>query len=223
MGNVQAIIFDLDDTLVDRNKAVETMFSLILNTCYRDMDYSSSNMLDHFKEYDKRAYGNNDKTTVLESLFDEFPPSYRLPRTDIMEFWNIHFPACFAADQTTIDIVNQIKKHAKVAIITNGSTQRQTEKIKNAALDQCFDCILISEEVGFSKPDKRIYELALTKLNVQPENVLFVGDHLVLDVWGSQQVHMKGIWYNPKRIKNDTDILPYAEIDSYDKLLNYLT
>ena len=47
-------------------------------------------------------------------------------------------------------------------------------KIINTNLNNYFDTIIISEEVGFSKPDKRIFELALNKLNVQPEDVLFI-------------------------------------------------
>jgi FMN phosphatase YigB (HAD superfamily) len=52
----------------------------------------------------------------------------------------------------------------------------------NTRLESCFDTIIISEEVGFSKPDKRIFELALHKLNVQPEDALFVGDDLEKDI-----------------------------------------
>jgi putative hydrolase of the HAD superfamily len=45
-------------------------------------------MLKKFKEYDKRDFGYNDKTKVLESFFDEFPPKYRLPPNYIQDFWN---------------------------------------------------------------------------------------------------------------------------------------
>ena len=81
----------------------------------------------------------------------------------------------FSIDQNTIHFLNQIKKRFKVGIITNGSTQRQKAKIFNTNLNRYFETIIISEEVGFSKPDKRIFELALDKLNLQPENTLFVG------------------------------------------------
>ena len=48
-------------------------------------------MLRKFKEYDKREYGMSDKAIVLESLFDEFPPKYRLQRNYIQDFWNNNF------------------------------------------------------------------------------------------------------------------------------------
>ena len=93
----------------------------------------------------------------------------------------------------------------------------------NTHLNSCFDTIIISEEVGFSKPDKRIFELALERLNVHPEAVLFVGDDLEKDIGGSQNIHMKGIWFNPHMKENDTDIKPYAEIRSFDRLLDFFT
>jgi len=214
------MLFDLDDTLLDRDKAVEKMFSVILQECYGEVDLSVQNeMLHTFKEYDFRSYGNSDKVKVFESLFDDFPPKYRLPGHSIMDFWNQHFPDCFSINQDTLHIVNQIKIHAKVGIITNGFTQRQKAKIANTHLDSCFDMIMISDEVGYSKPDIRIFELALNKIGVQPEAALFVGDDLEKDIGGCQNANIKGIWFNPRRMRNDTDIKPFAEIHSLDELL----
>ncbi|OIK13395.1 HAD-IA family hydrolase [Bacillus sp. MUM 13] len=216
------MLFDLDDTLLDRDHAVDNMFLMILEKCYPGVKHSAI-MLQKFKEYDKRSYGSNDKTKVLESFFDEFPPKYRLPRNDIQDYWNSNFPNCFSIDQNTANIVNAIRMHMKIGIITNGASQRQKAKILKTNLTNCFDIIIISEEAGISKPDKRIFELAINRLNVLPEAMLFVGDNLVLDIGGSQNANIKGIWFNPHMKKNDTEIKPYAEIDSLDRLLNYIT
>jgi putative hydrolase of the HAD superfamily len=220
----KAMLFDLDDTLLNRDKAVDKMFLMILEKCYDDVKHSAKNeMLKKFKEYDKESYGSNDKTKVFESFFDEFPPKYRMPRNDIQEFWNNNFPHCFTINQNTINIVNTIKMKIKIAIITNGSTQRQKSKIINTNLNSCIDIIIISEEVGFSKPDKRIFELALKKLNVKPEDALFVGDDIEKDIGGCQNANIKGIWFNPHKIKNETEIKPFDEINSFNGLLSYFT
>lgn len=223
MVSYKAILFDLDDTLLDRDNAVDQIFLMILEKCYEGVnDSTKKEMLQKFKEYDKRAYGYSDKTTVLATFFDEFPPKHRLPSIDIQEFWNHNFPNCFSIDHHTLNIINTIKTHVKFAIITNGTTHRQKAKIIKTNLKSYFDNILISEEVGFSKPDKRIFELALNKLNVQPEETLFVGDDLKKDISGCQNVNIKGIWFNPHMTKNDTTIIPFAEIYSFDGLLDFL-
>lgn len=217
------MLFDLDDTLLDRDMALDKLFSIILEKFYEDVkQHAVKNiMLQKFKEYDKKSYGHSDKVMVLEAFFNEFPSKYRLPRNYIQDFWNNNFPKCFSINQNTINIINTIKLHVKVGIITNGSTQRQKAKIINTNLNRYFDTIIISEEAGFSKPDKRIFELALNKLNVQSEDVLFVGDDLEKDIAGCQNVNIKGIWFNPNMIKNNTDTKPYAEITSFDNLLSY--
>ncbi|MRS27018.1 HAD family hydrolase [Bacillus sp. RIT694] len=218
------MLFDLDDTLLDRDKAVDNLFLLVLEKCYENVsDTVKNNMLQKFKEYDKREYGISNKTIVLESLFDEFAPIYRLPHNYIQDFWNENFPTCFSIDQNTIHFLNHIKSHFKIGIITNGSTHRQKAKIINTNLNNYFDTIILSEEVGLSKPDKRIFELALNKLNVQPKNTLFVGDDLEKDIAGCQNANIKGIWFNPHRITNKTEIKPYSEIDTFDSLLSYIT
>ncbi|MEI5907952.1 HAD family hydrolase [Bacillus spongiae] len=223
MRDYQAMIFDLDDTLLNRDKAVEKMFLMILDKCYEEVNHSrKKEMLQKFKEYDQRRYGQSDKINVLESLFDEFSPKYRMPRHDIQDFWNQHFPYCFSINQNTINIINIIKKHVKVAIVTNGATQRQRAKINNTNLNSCFDTVIISEEVGFSKPDKRIFELVLNKLKVEPDATLFVGDDIERDIDGCQNVNIKGIWFNPCMINNESDIKPYDEIHSLDELLSYI-
>lgn len=220
---VKAVIFDLDETLLNRAMAVEQMFFKIVEKCYEDVENSVKNeMLKKFVEYDKESYGDNDKTKVFDSFFNAFPPKYILPRNKSQDFWNINFPHCFTINQDTINLINTIKGQVKVAIITNGSTLRQKAKISNTNLDSCFDTVIISEEVGFSKPDKRIFELALNKLKVQPKDALFVGDDIEKDIGGCQNANINGVWFNPRGIKNHTEIKPYAEINSLDRLVNYI-
>lgn len=56
LSKVKAVLFDLDDTLLDRNAAVDALFLLVLERCYGDVDDNvKSDMLRAFKLYDKKA------------------------------------------------------------------------------------------------------------------------------------------------------------------------
>lgn len=216
------MLFDLDNTLLNRDEAVDRLFFKLVKMCYRDVDHTLENeMRQQFKVYDGKYFGQRDKTDVIASFFDEFPPQNAMPNHAIQDFWNLHFPQCFAVPQDTITFIHRIKQQVKVGIITNGSVERQKAKIAYTNLDRCFDTVIISEEVGFSKPDKRIFEMALKRLDVNPEETLFVGDDLEKDIDGCQQAHIKGIWFNPDMRKNDTTIQPYAEIHSLERLGSY--
>ncbi|MGM0845208.1 MAG: HAD family hydrolase [Bacillota bacterium] len=217
------MLFDLDDTLLSRDNAVDKLFFLILERCYEEVNHSASQeMLKKFKDYDKRAYGIHDKRKVLNPFFAEFTPKLKLEDHEIQDFWNRHFPLCFSMNPQTLHLINSVKSEVKVAIITNGSTQRQKGKITNTSLNDCFDIVIISEESGFSKPDNRIFQLALNKLNVKPEAALFVGDDIEKDIGGCQNAGIRGIWFNPDKSKNETEIKPFGEIHSLKELLIYL-
>ncbi|MBW3111521.1 HAD-IA family hydrolase [Bacillus sp. MCCB 382] len=222
MKEYKAMLFDLDDTLLDRNQAVDNLFIILLEECYGNVEETlKAEMLRKFKEYDKKSYGISDKTAVIESFYNEFPPLYRL--TQIQDFWNHHFPQCFSISEHTLDLLKDIQEHMKVAIITNGTIHRQKAKIMNTSLQEYFNVIVISEEVALEKPDPRIFEYTLNKLQVQPEDALFVGDNLEKDVKGPQGAGLKGIWFNPNGVENDSDIKPDDEIQSLDELVHYLT
>ncbi|CAM5587060.1 L-2-haloalkanoic acid dehalogenase OS=Lysinibacillus sphaericus OX=1421 GN=LS41612_16550 PE=4 SV=1 [Lysinibacillus sphaericus] len=89
------------------------------------------------------------------------------------------------------------------------------ENIKALNIDQYFDVILVSEWEGMKKPNPQIFINALEKLNVEPSESVFIGDHPENDVKAAQNVGMKGIW---KRDNQWTDIEADAIIDDYLKL-----
>ena len=215
LSEYKAVMFDLDDTLLDRDKAVGAMFSVIIKNCYSGV--SSNEMLINFKRNDNKGYNN--KITVLNNLFNEYPPDYRIPDSEIMDFWNANFPTCFSIDEERTDMLKIIVEHSKTAIVTNGMTEVQKAKIAKTELDKIFSVVVVSEEAGVSKPDSQIFDIALQKLGIEPGETLFVGDHLENDIHGSQEAGMNGIWYNPNKLTNDTNIIPFKEIHNLNQIL----
>ena len=65
-------------------------------------------------------------------------------------------------------------------------------------LAERLDVAVFSSEVGFRKPDRRIFERALQALGVEPENALFVGDRLYEDIRGAAELGMttvQALWF----------------------------
>ena len=65
---------------------------------------------------------------------------------------------------------------------------------------QFFDATVFSNEVGFRKPDRRIYEQAANGLGVELENIVHIGDDPEADIWGAKQVGMRAILYEPESL-----------------------
>lgn len=85
---------------------------------------------------------------------------------------------------------------------------------KKFGLKDIFDALVVSCRVGLLKPDPRIFELALAKLNVAASEALMVGDTLQDDILPAQTLGMKTLLYDernrypeyPERIFALTDI-----------------
>lgn len=67
----------------------------------------------------------------------------------------------------------------KTAFLSNGVPEVMTLVRTQRRLDDYFDVVIVSYEVGFTKPDPRIYELCLSRLGVPAESALFVDDRAV--------------------------------------------
>ncbi|MCY3561980.1 MAG: HAD family hydrolase [bacterium] len=80
-------------------------------------------------------------------------------------------------------------------IVTNGPSGMQRHKCQALGLDQIAPFIIVSEEVGYAKPDPRIFHDALDAIGIgQPERVMFVGDNPRTDIDGARRAGMKTAW-----------------------------
>jgi putative hydrolase of the HAD superfamily len=91
-----------------------------------------------------------------------------------------------------------------VAIVTNGSVDHQTLKLRATGLDRRVPVIVISEGVGLRKPQKEIFEYAARALGVAPADCLMVGDNYEVDCLGAQGAGMRAVWIN----RFGSDFLP---------------
>ena len=82
----------------------------------------------------------------------------------------------------------------RLALLTNGAGPAQRRKIARFRLADLFDAILVEGEVGFGKPDERVYRLALDELGVRPADAWMVGDNLEWDVAAPQDLGISGVW-----------------------------
>ncbi|PTI30575.1 HAD family hydrolase [Mammaliicoccus vitulinus] len=216
----KAIIFDLDDTLINRNHAVTEIFKLFYNKYYLKNDIHDIDlMMNDFIKLDKKYYGKDEKDKIFKNIILKYPLNQSINIDNINSFWNNNFPNCFKPDIKTIQLLNTLSKSHKIALVTNGTSLRQSQKLINSNLKKHFEVIIISEEVGVSKPNAEIFKKALNKLELSSEKCLYVGDHLINDIQGSQNAGLKSCWYNPNNIINKTKIKPDFVITNLEELL----
>jgi putative hydrolase of the HAD superfamily len=86
-------------------------------------------------------------------------------------------------------------------------------------LESYFEFSIYSSEVPYRKPHPSIFQLALARLNLDPAEVLFVGDNLNADVVGAQSVGMPTAWLNRNGKSLPSDVIPDYEIVTGTELL----
>ncbi|MDR0303054.1 MAG: HAD family hydrolase [Treponema sp.] len=101
------------------------------------------------------------------------------------------------------------EKKLKLGVITNGTSEGQRGKLKRFNIEKYFDYIFIDVEIGYSKPDVKIYEYMLQKTKIKCENIIMVGDNLIWDIEPPQKLGIYTIWINSKKaVLEDFNIYP---------------
>jgi HAD superfamily hydrolase (TIGR01509 family) len=85
---------------------------------------------------------------------------------------------------------------AKVGIVTNNLVREQRRKLRQVGLHGLYDTLTISEEAGVTKPDPRIFQLALTRTGLSPAESVMVGDSWAADVEGARAAGIPAIWFD---------------------------
>lgn len=113
-------------------------------------------------------------------------------------------------------------KGIKLALLTNGSSEGQRSKIQRFSLEPFFDHILIEEEVGFGKPDPRVYLKALNELQENEKDTWMIGDNPLWDVTAPQKLGIKGVWVKRSWSDEPSKFRPFLKIDSFPEIMKYL-
>ncbi|SMH32902.1 putative hydrolase of the HAD superfamily [Rathayibacter oskolensis] len=101
--------------------------------------------------------------------------------------WTLHDDALRALDRLDASGV-------RIGIITNGDPVFQAGKIDGIGLRDRVEHVIASGEVGVTKPDPRIFEIACERFGVAPEEALYVGDRLTTDALGAARAGLRGVW-----------------------------
>lgn len=98
-----------------------------------------------------------------------------------------------------IDTVRWLRDSGRrLALLTNGAAVAQRKKIVRFELADLFDAILVEGELGFGKPDERVYRRALEALGVKAAETWMIGDNLEWDVAAPQKLGMSGVWIDAR-------------------------
>ena len=215
-----AVLFDLDNTLADRDRAfldwarwfAQTRLGLTqepaVDAAVRvmiDLDAEGRTTKDEFFSALKDRYSSLSGDTI--TLAAAFRPQLLA-----------HLPPLSENAACLLDALDAAL--VPWGIVTNGSAS-QVHKVEKLGLANQAACIVISEKVGARKPDPAIFRAGAAGLGIAPSHILFVGDHPESDIVGAAQAGMRTAWLRRGRewpaahVTTSPDVI----VDALDELL----
>lgn len=234
MSETKLILFDLDDTLYDFSrcweKGMKEAIRLHPTTCGFETDafyqvlkeYSDS--LWHLLEENKISFSEY-RYLRMAKAFEAFDQKLeREAASDFQKLFSGKTIESITPVPATRSLLDKWSKTYRLGIVTNGPADMTSGKIRRLELDHLFsaDAIFISELVGFSKPDRRIFHHVLQFYGVSPGEALFVGDTWSADIVGAIEAGISAVWLNPKKRLPATEHQPLAIIADLAELDNIL-
>ena len=123
----------------------------------------------------------------------------------------------------TFRVLDQLKGRYQLLLLTNGSPGLQQTKLEiTPEISPYFDHIVISGAFGKGKPDPALFEFALVKADLPPQDVLMVGDNLLTDIIGAEKAGIRSVWVNRENKSPHESIIPTYEIQHLEELLQIL-
>lgn len=230
LSPIQAITFDLDDTLYDNHPVI---------------DKTEEEVLRFVREYDLQFnhFTNSDLYTFRKIVAEQEPDichditRWRWLSSKMMfchygynrenaekgadevmahfTYWRNQIDV----PESTHEILTALAQKMPLVAITNGNAEPAA-----CGLGQYFQFVLKAGPDGRSKPYCDMYRLAAQKLDLQPQAILHVGDNLITDVAGAIRSGMQACWINVgnKTLMEEKDVrlLPHVEISQLASLLS---
>ena len=190
---VDGLIFDLDNTLLDR----EATFLRVAHVFYEEHLRTAGSVtreaaVASMVRWDGDGYTNREK--MLTQWLGEWPDT-GLNMDSLTGWYRSTMEHMVEPNPEVNNFLSELNdRRLPWGIVTNGRTS-QRGKCRAAGLEQLAPFIIVSEEAGYAKPDPRIFSDALTATGLtQPEQAMFVGDNPQADIDGAQRFGMKAAW-----------------------------
>lgn len=207
------LIFDLDNTVFDYNKAENFALEKTLTffNCAATESLKESYRVINEQTWQLFEKGEITSEELRIIRFEKFAVVHGLNwnASDVSRIYlkNLGLGG-FLVDGAN-PLLFELKDDFRLASVTNGISNVQRARLSNSPFDGLFDPLVISDEVGVAKPNPRIFEILLEQAGITDKtSVLMIGDSLSSDIAGAAAAGIDSCWFNPSGLNNNEGSAP---------------
>jgi putative hydrolase of the HAD superfamily len=216
--SVRAIFFDLDNTLISRDQSFREILPLWFARTLPNLPETEYEIhIERIMLHDKSGFSNRGN---FGSWIRSFYKITDLTEQEILAGFSESIAGNINRNDLVIDLLHAIKREYVIGVISNGSSKTQRSKLHNAGLYNVFDedKIYIEGETGFGKPNPSMFAIPIRDHQIPPDQILFIGDHPVDDVYGASLAGLKTCWVRRGQPSSDLVVNPNLIIETVDDL-----
>jgi putative hydrolase of the HAD superfamily len=192
---IKAVIFDLDNTLLDFMKMKEfAVKAAITGMQEAGLDIDSD------EAYDRIIEMYNEKGWENQQIFDLYLTEKigyvdnKLLAAGIVSYRRAREANLQVYPNVNNTLSQLMKMNIKLAIVSDAPSREAWMRLYYLNLHHIFDVVLTFDDTGARKPSPIPFKMALDKLNSSAENTLMIGDWPERDVEGAKQLGIKTIF-----------------------------
>ncbi len=205
---IDRIWLDLDDTLWDfKANSLQSLSELYdvygLERYYQSVDHWRNAYLKlNHQLWDLYGHGHITKDTLMHDRF--YKPLNEAGVPDSENLWEIfsnEYLDRLARQTKLVDGARQLLDHIHrqgyaTGMLSNGFKEVQFRKLNNSGLTNDIDIVILSDDIGINKPDKRLFDHALSVVGERPERSLLIGDNPDTDICGALNAGWHAIFFD---------------------------
>ena len=203
----RAILFDLDDTLFDHRRSARAALTEVhrIHGHGTELDAFERNHTKYLEVMHVEVLaGRIDLDDARRERFRRVFLALGVTLSDrdvdaVASSYRSGYMTARRALDGAAELLAAVRPHARIGIVTNNLLEEQQDKLQFCGLTGFVDELVVSDDVGVSKPDRRIFEIALERLGVRAEDAVMVGDAWVNDIVGAASAGIRAVWFNPDR------------------------
>lgn len=218
------LLFDLDNTILNFTKAMDYAFEKTL------VDYEipqDEPLMPVYKVINKQCWKELEEGLITQDelrylRFERFIKRINsdINSTDFANSYHANLSDKIFWLENAQELIRKWSKKYNLALVTNGFKEIQRARLVKMDMDDCFKHIVISDEIGSSKPHQAFFDYTFSKIGkVDKERVIIIGDNPGSDIQGGMDYGIHTCWINandnplPEGIKPNYTIKKLSDLD----------